>query len=87
MSIIATFSFQAIFYLINNLGLIYIDPIGLPLISNGKTSLMINMFLIGIMLSVYESKALSSNEEKIIKKFGKNRFNSFCFVTNYSKSK
>lgn len=79
MSVIASFSFQSIFYLINNLGLIYVDPIGFPLISNGKTSLMINMFLIGIMLSVYKSKALSSNEEKIIKKSRKNRYSQFLY--------
>ncbi len=72
MSVIASFSFQTIFYLINNFGLIYVDPIGFPLISNGKTSLIINMFLIGIMLSVYKAKALSNSEEKIIKKSGRN---------------
>lgn len=82
MSVIATFSFQSIFYLINNLGLIYVDPIGFPLISNGKTSLMINMFLIGIMLSVYKSKVLSKNEEKIIKKSGKNNFLHFLGKEN-----
>lgn len=74
MSVVLTFIVQITFYLISNLGLIYIDSLGFPLISYGRTSLIINMFLIGIMLSVYKSKVLSSNEEKLIKRFRKNRF-------------
>lgn len=66
-SVIITLITQVMFYLVINLGLIYVDPIGFPLISYGKTGLIINMFLIGIMLSVYKTKALSSNEERFIK--------------------
>lgn len=68
ISVIATFSMQAVFYLINNLGIIYFDPIDFPLIANGKAGLMINMLLIGVMLSVYKSKALSGDEEKLTKR-------------------
>lgn len=77
MSVILTFIIQVLFYLITNFGLIYVDPIGFPLVSYGKTGLIINMFLIGIMLSVYKSKALSRNEERFIQKARKNRFLGF----------
>ncbi len=66
LSVIGTFTMQVIFYVIHNLGLQLFDPFILPLLSYSRIGTIINMFLIGIMLSAYKSSLLYKNEDKII---------------------
>ena len=68
ISVIGTFTMQVIFYVIHNLGFQLFDPFILPLVSYGGIGTIINMFLIGIMLSAYKSRILYKNEVKIMQK-------------------
>ena len=54
-AIMMTFTMQVIGYVIVNLGFQLIAPISLPLISYGKIVTMINLGLIGLMLSVFRT--------------------------------
>lgn len=54
-SVMLTFTIQVIGYVIANLGFQFTAPISLPLISYGKIASIINLFLIGIMLSVFRT--------------------------------
>ena len=54
MAIILTFAMQVFMYLLYNLGFIF-TQISLPLISPGNLALIINMGLIGFMLSVFRT--------------------------------
>lgn len=54
-SIMMTFTMQVIVYVIANLGFQLIAPLSLPLISNGNIATIINLALIGIMLSVFRT--------------------------------
>lgn len=53
-SVVLTISVQIILYIAYNLGFQLISPLTLPLISYGGTGLVINMLLIGLMLSVFK---------------------------------
>lgn len=55
VSIMLTFTMQVIGYVIANLGFLFTAPISLPLISYGKVAAIINLTLIGIMLSVFRT--------------------------------
>jgi cell division protein FtsW (lipid II flippase) len=55
VSIMLTFTLQVIGYVITNLGFQIAAPICLPLLSYGKIATSINLFLIGIMLSVFRT--------------------------------
>ncbi|SHH73954.1 cell division protein FtsW, lipid II flippase [Sporobacter termitidis DSM 10068] len=55
MSVMLTFSAQVFGYVLYNLGYPLMDPISLPLISYGNAAMMINLFLIGLMLSVFRT--------------------------------
>ncbi|MDD4781599.1 MAG: FtsW/RodA/SpoVE family cell cycle protein, partial [Tissierellia bacterium] len=52
-SILITFTMQVMVYVAYNLGFQLLSPLTLPFISYGGTSMIINMFLIGILLSVF----------------------------------
>ena len=67
LSVIVTFTMQVIFYVIHNLGFQLFDPFILPLLSYSRIGTIINMFLIGVMLSAYKSSALYKNEDRLIK--------------------
>jgi cell division protein FtsW (lipid II flippase) len=54
-AIMMTFCMQVITYIAFNLGFILVDPISLPLISYGNTATIINLVLIGFMLSVFRT--------------------------------
>ncbi len=54
LSVVLTISAEIIIYIAYNLGFQLIAPLTLPLISYGGTGIIINMFLIGIMLSVFK---------------------------------
>ena len=79
ISVIATFSIQLVFYVMNNLGFGLFDPFILPLISYGGIGTIINMFLIGIMLSVYKSSALYRNDDKLLSKSDGNKVFQFVY--------
>lgn len=68
ISVIGTFTMQVIFYVIHNLGFQLFDPFILPLISYSRIATIINMFLIGIMLSVFKFSILYKNEDKTMEK-------------------
>jgi cell division protein FtsW (lipid II flippase) len=54
-SVLITFTTQVALYVAYNLGFQLFSPLTLPLISYGGTATIINMILIGIMLSVFKS--------------------------------
>lgn len=54
-SVMLTFTLQVTGYIISNLGFVLFSPISLPLISFGSTATIINLTLIGIMLSVFKN--------------------------------
>lgn len=54
-SVLITFTMQVVFYIISNLGIVLIAPLALPFIAYSGSSIVINMILIGIMLSVFKS--------------------------------
>jgi cell division protein FtsW (lipid II flippase) len=54
-SVLITFTMQVALYVVNNLGFQLFSPLTLPLISYSGTATIINMILIGIMLSVFKS--------------------------------
>jgi len=56
-SVLITFTAQVVLYVAYNLGFPLFSPLTLPLISFGGTATIINMILIGIMLSVFRSGA------------------------------
>lgn len=55
VSVLLTFTYQTVNYVLNNLGFELTGPYSLPLISHGNIALMINLALIGLMLSVFRS--------------------------------
>lgn len=55
MAVLITFTMEVILYIITNLGLPVIGSLTLPFISYSGMSTIVNMFLIGIMLSVFKS--------------------------------
>ena len=65
-SVIITFTMQVIFYVVHNLGFQLFDPFILPLLSYSRIGTIINMFLIGLMLSAYKSSALYKNEDRLM---------------------
>lgn len=58
ISVLLTFSIEVISYVIFNLGFTMSSPMSLPLISYGGSATIINMALIGIMLSAIKSDKL-----------------------------
>lgn len=68
ISVISTFTMQVIFYVIHNLGFQLFDPFILPLLSYSRIGTIINMALIGIMLSTYRSSVLYKNDDWLIPK-------------------
>jgi len=61
-SIMMTFSIQAVGYVLYNLGIQFFAPISLPLISFGNTATMVNLVLIGFMLSVFRTGDVITDE-------------------------
>lgn len=63
LAVMLTLAFETIIYIAWNLGLLLVSPISLPLISYGNTALLINLFLIGIMLSVFRTGDIAKDEK------------------------
>ncbi len=55
LAIILTFAVQCIVYIASNLGFLLFSPLSLPLITYGGKALVINMGLIGLLLSVFRT--------------------------------
>ena len=54
-SVLMTLVLQAALYVVNNLGFLLISPISLPLISSGNAAMVINLLLVGFMLSAFRA--------------------------------
>ena len=55
LTIMVVFTFQAVTYVSANLGFRAFSAISLPLMSEGNTALIVNMLLIGFMLSIFRT--------------------------------
>lgn len=77
-AIVATFSVQFIVYIASNLGFMLFSPLSLPLISYGKMALVTNMFLIGLLLSVFRTGSLVRDKTETVAV----RFNPFIQYDN-----
>lgn len=65
LSVVLTFTLQAVGYVLTNLGFILFAPISLPLVSYGNTATIINMALIGLMLSVFRTGSVVKDSAPI----------------------
>ncbi len=65
LSVVLTFTLQAVGYVLSNLGFILFAPISLPLVSYGNTATIINMALIGLMLSVFRTGSIINDSVPI----------------------
>lgn len=81
LSIMITLAFQILFYVLCNFGYVIIYPISVPLLSSNMVGMIINMVLIGILLSVFRSEdiikdriSLSNARNKRIFEIDKGRF-------------
>ena len=54
-AVILTISIEIILYIVANMGFLLFSPLSLPLISYGGGALVVNMALIGLLLSVYRT--------------------------------
>ncbi len=61
LSVMLTLTLQTVFYVATNLGFNLIYSISLPLVSYGNTATVINMVLIGVMLSTFRTASLVKN--------------------------
>lgn len=75
-SVMLTFTLQVIGYVISNLGFQLLSPISLPLISFGSTAMIINLVLIGIMMSVFKNADIVRDKNNI--RHDKDRFITWC---------
>lgn len=58
LAVMMTLALQTVFYVGANLGFVLVYSISLPLVSYGNTATVVNMALIGVMLSAFRSGAL-----------------------------
>ncbi len=65
LSVVITFTLQTVGYVLTNLGFILFAPISLPLVSYGNTATIINMALIGLMLSVFRTGSIINDSVPI----------------------
>ena len=65
LAVMLTFTMQVVYYVIYNLGFQFAPPLSLPLISNSGTGTMVNMWLLGVMLSVFRTGHITREEESI----------------------
>lgn len=75
-AVMLTFTLQVIGYVVPNLGFQLIMPISLPLISFGGTATIINLVLIGLMLSVFKNGDIVRDKHMV--RYNKERFITLC---------
>lgn len=63
LAVIMTFSYEVLGYILFNLGIQLVAPISLPLISYGNVATIINLALIGLMLSVFRSGEIVTDKK------------------------
>lgn len=76
MAVTTTIALQTVFYIVANLGLPIFSPLSLPLISQSSSYLLVNMCLVGVLLSVFRTGHLVKDRERG-KKAPANRFIKF----------
>lgn len=64
LSVILTLALQVLLYVCYNLGICLFGSISLPLISYGSTAMLVNMALIGVMLSAFRTGSLVRDGEQ-----------------------
>jgi len=70
LAVLMTLSAQVLSYIVFNLGFQLVTPVSLPLISFGNTAMIVNLVLIGFMLSVFRTgdvvmdKAILPSQER-----------------------
>jgi cell division protein FtsW (lipid II flippase) len=55
LAVVTTIAMQCMVYFLANLGFLLLSPLSLPLISYGGQALVVNMFMIGLLLSVFRT--------------------------------
>lgn len=68
LAVILTLSMQILLYILLNLGFNLVGEFSLPLVSYGNTALVIDMTLIGIMLSTFRTGSLVRNETSVARR-------------------
>ena len=66
LSILCTFTAEVLIYVITNLGYPILAPISLPFLSYGINGMLFNMFLTGILLSVFRTGEVYQDSKKPI---------------------
>lgn len=66
LSVLITLSFQVVSFVLYNLGFVFAAPLSLPLLSHSNIALMINLGLVGLMLSVFRSGDVAKDRDKYI---------------------
>lgn len=77
LSVVVSLLLQTVFYLINNLGVTFLLSPGLPLLSFGNRALVVNLLLIGLLLSVFRTGELISDGSPLPKEEALKRFVEF----------
>lgn len=67
LAVLSTLALQCLIYIVSNLGMLIFSPLSLPLISFGGQYLVINMFLIGLLLSVFRTGELATDTVSVRK--------------------
>lgn len=62
LAVVMTLALQIVFYVATNLGFVLIFSISLPLVSYGNTATLVNMALIGVMLSAFRTGSLVKDD-------------------------
>ena len=65
LAVMLTFTMQVVYYVIYNFGFQFAPPLSLPLISNSGSGTMVNMWLLGVMLSVFRTGHITREEGSI----------------------
>jgi cell division protein FtsW (lipid II flippase) len=68
VSVLMTLTMQFVLYIVSNFGLTALSPLALPLITHSGTATVVNMTLIGLMLSVFTSGDLYRDNFKFLNK-------------------
>lgn len=85
LAVLLSITYETICYITWNLGFRLIQPISLPLISYGNVGLIVNLFLIGIMLSVFRSDSIVT-DYRMRQSNGKFiRWNKGCLTIDFRK--
>lgn len=85
LAVMLTLTFETCNYIAWNLGFMLVSPITLPLISYGNAALCIHLFLIGIMLSVFRSDFIVSDNRLHNPKGNLIKWEDRCLTIDFNK--